>query len=157
MDKDHIIKNISEEVVSELAGMPDYFLIEVKVNPKNDVKVFIDADMGSSIDKLAGINRVLYKKIEEESWFGQGANFSLEVSSPGLDEPLKLIRQYRKNIGRPVEGLRNDGIKFEGVLRQVSGDGITLEQAAGIKKNKQIKEVQIPFNQIKYTKVSVVF
>lgn len=157
MDRDKITEDITRWVHSELAGTSDYFVVEVKVLPKNEVKVFVDADQGASIDKLASVNRFLHRKIESESLFGTDGNFSIEVSSPGLDEPLKMLRQYRKNLHRPVEVLRHDGIKSEGILREVSETAIKLEQKLGSKKEKQVKIIEIPFDQIKYTKVSVVF
>lgn len=157
MDKEKIAKDIAGWVTDALHEMPDYFLVEVKVSPKNEVKVFIDADQGVSIDKLASISRFLYKKTEAEALFGAGGNFSMEVSSPGLDEPLKMLRQYRKNRNRVVEVLQLNGVKSEGMLQEVSESGIKLEQTKGSKKEKQISIIEIPFNQIKFTKVSVVF
>jgi len=75
-------------------------------------------------------NRKLYKDIEENGFFPNG-DFSLEVSSPGLDEPLKLHRQYLKNVGRNVEVIRKDGIKTEGKLVGVSGTDIVIEEVRG--------------------------
>src|SRR5580698_9642471 len=92
-------KTIEGMVQEILAGEPGYFLVEVKIKPTNNVKVYIDGDQGISIEKCVQFNRALYKKLDEAAFFPAG-DFSLEVSSPGLDEPLKLHRQYRKNIGR---------------------------------------------------------
>ena len=89
---------------------PDIFLVEIRIKPTNNIKVFLDSDNGISIDKLIQYNRKLYKDLEENSFF-PGGDFSLEVSSPGLDEPLKLRRQYVKNIGRYVEVTDQDGGK----------------------------------------------
>lgn len=157
MDNEKIAKDIAGWVDAMIDETPDYFLVELKVSPKNEVKVFIDADQGASIDKLATVNRLLYKKIEAEALFGADGNFSIEVSSPGLDEPLKMLRQYQKNLHRAVEVLQLDGVKSEGILQEVSETGIKLEQRKGSKKEQQIKIIEIPFNQIKFTKVSVVF
>jgi ribosome maturation factor RimP len=157
MEKGHVINTISRLAEDELKTLPDYFLVEVKVMPSNQVKVFIDADNNASIDKLAAINRALYKKIDAESLFDGEGNFSLEVSSPGLDEPLKLHRQYLKNVHRQVEVVLLDGNKKEGILQVVSENGIRLEHTAGNKKMKRTEEIEIPFNQIKFTKVCVVF
>ncbi|HEX5552639.1 MAG TPA: ribosome maturation factor [Chitinophagaceae bacterium] len=157
MDKENTINTIGRFVEDELKSLPDYFLVEVKMSPSRDVKVFIDADGNASIDRLAAINRALYKRIEASALFGEGGNFSLEVSSPGLDEPLKLHRQYRKNIHRRVEVQLNDGTKKEGELQEVSEDVLRLEQAVGSKKEKRTVFIEIPFNQIKFTKVCVVF
>ena len=88
---------------------PENFLVEVKIRPGNNIKVFVDADRGISIDKLAQYNRRLYRQIEESGLFPNN-DFSLEISSPGLDEPLKLRRQYLKNIGRYVEVILKSGI-----------------------------------------------
>ena len=76
------------------------------------------------------VNRKLYKKLEEAAFFPDG-DFSLEVSSAGLDEPLKLLRQYKKNIGRLVEVQFQDGTQKEGQLMEVNEEGIVLEVATG--------------------------
>ena len=88
-------KAIENYINTLLQNSEDVFLVEVKVNPGNHIIVFLDADNGITIEKCVQINRALYKKIEEDSLFENG-NFSLEVSSPGVDEPLKLRRQYKK-------------------------------------------------------------
>ena len=98
--------------------------------------MFLDADDGITIEKCTSINKALYKYIEESELF-PGGNFSLEVSSPGIDEPLKLFRQYKKNIGRKVEVVMNDGTKIEGKLLNVSDDEIVMEEKTG-KGNKTI-------------------
>lgn len=157
METGKSISAIQEFTEDQLKNLPDYFLVEVKVSPSRQVGVFIDADKGASIDTLASIHRSLYKHIEESALFGEGGNFALEVSSPGLDEPLKLRRQYSKNVGREVEVLLTDGMKETGELKEVSEDAISLAVSKGNKKEKQIQIKEIPFNQIKFTKVRVVF
>ena len=96
------IKALEEKVAALIADEAGFFLVEIRIKPTNNVKVFLDGDQGISIEKLVALNRKLYKDLEESSFF-PGGDFSLEVSSPGLDEPLKLFRQYRKNLGRPVD------------------------------------------------------
>lgn len=157
MDKENIISSIRQFAESQLGDLPDYFLVEVRLSPSNQAAVFIDADKGASIDKLAKINRSLYKMIEEAATFGEGGNFSLEVSSPGLDEPLKLHRQYEKNKGRRIEVLLLDGLKKEGILEEIKTGGIVLKETLGNKKAKQEQLTEIAFNQIKFTKICVVF
>src|SRR5690606_28093409 len=102
------------------------------------------------------INRALYKYIEETGLFPDG-NFSLEVSSPGVDRPLQLHRQYLKNIGRNVEVLYTNGTKLEGTLKKVNEENITIEQHEGKGKNMKTKEVTILFNEIKHTTVLITF
>jgi ribosome maturation factor RimP len=137
-----------------LENDPAYFLVEVKIKPTNNVKVFIDADNGASIDKLAGLNRALYKNIIAKGLFPED-NFSLEVSSPGLEQPLKNHRQYQKNIGRKIEAILLDGQVHTGLLQEVTEDHILLEESFDKKKEK--KQITIPLKQIKYTKVCIVF
>ena len=139
-----------------LASDPQYFVVEVKIKPTNNVKVFLDGDSGISIERCITYNRQLYRMIEDSGLFPAG-DFSLEVSSPGLDEPLKLMRQYHKNIGRKVEVLMKDGVKTEGVLKQVTDDGIILEETRGKNKKKETIEHAFPFEAIKSTKIQIVF
>lgn len=135
---------------------PDAFLVEVKIRPGNNIKIYIDADHGVSIDKLAQYNRSLYRQMEETGFFPNG-DFSLEISSPGLDEPLKLHRQYLKNIGRPVEVILKDGMKREGKLISAENDQVVIEEIRGNKKTKEVVLHHIPFNDIKTTKIQIKF
>ena len=138
-----------EDMISAEAGL---FLVEVKIRPANNIKVFLDGDQGISIDKLVQYNRSLYKQIEESNMFPNG-DFSLEVSSPGLDEPLRLHRQYIKNIGRYVEVMGKDGSKKEGKLLSATEAGIIVEEERGKNKKKEIVQHDIPFENIKSTKI----
>jgi ribosome maturation factor RimP len=95
-----------------------------------------------------------------------GGDFSLEISSPGLDEPLKLHRQYVKNIGRFVEVIKEDGMKLEGKLLNVTEKEITIEEQRGKGKKMparmnrsdgEIIQHSVPFETIKTTKVQIKF
>ena len=109
---------------------PALFLVEIRIKPTNNIKVFIDGEQGVSIEKLVHYNRKLYKEIEENEMYPNG-DFSLEVSSPGLDEPLKLHRQYLKNIGRLVEVIMKDGERTEGKLISATEQEIVVEETRG--------------------------
>lgn len=135
---------------------PGIFLVEIRIKPTNNVKVFLDADTGVSLDKLIQYNRKLYKDLEETVFF-PGNDFSLEVSSPGLDEPLKLHRQYLKNVGRSVEVIRLDGVKNEGKLVTVSDTDIIIEEEKGKGKKKELVHHTVPFSAIKATRVQIKF
>jgi ribosome maturation factor RimP len=148
-----VLKSILEGV---LVNEPSYFLVEIRIKPTNNIKVFLDGDSGITIETCVRFNRLLYKRIEEANIFPAG-DFSLEISSPGLDEPLKLIRQYKKNIGRKAEIILQDGIKKEGRLIEVSEDGIILEEAVGKNRNRQLINHTFLFNNIKTTRIQTVF
>ena len=145
-----------EKRLSELmTELPGYFLVEISVKPTNNIKVFVDADHGAAIDQLTKINRALYKWVEE-NLFPNG-DFSIEVSSPGLEEPLKLNRQYLKNIGRMVEIVLKNGLKNEGKLISVSENEIVIEEETGKGKKKEVIQHIILKEEIKTTKVQVKF
>jgi len=112
-------QQVRELVTTMLNGNTNYFLVDIKLKPGNNIRVTLDADAGVSIDKCVEYNRSLYKKIEEAGIFSPG-DFSLEVSSPGTDEPLRFHRQYLKNRGRNVEVTLLDGSRKEGKLMEVS-------------------------------------
>ena len=142
---------------------PDYFLVDLRIKPTNNIKVFLDGDSGITIEKCVQVNRKLYKKLEEDAMFPDG-DFSLEVSSAGLDEPLKSLRQYKKNIGRPVEVQFQDGSVKEGQLMAVDEEGIVLEVSTGKvsngklqSKKREISSHTYLFNNIKSTKIQIVF
>lgn len=156
MSMDGQIQALEQRIQQLIQGEPDIFLVEIRIKPTNNVKVFLDSDHGMSIDRLIHYNRRLYKEIEEDNFFPNG-DFSLEVSSPGLDEPLKLHRQYVKNIGRFVEVLQQDGIKREGKLTGVNEGHITLEEEKGKGKKKELIQHEIPFINIKTTKIQIKF
>ena len=148
------VKAIEDRTNQLLQGDPGAFLVEVKITAGNNVKVFVDADQGISLEQLVRYNRQLYRFLEESSLFPDGL-FSLEVSSPGLDEPLKLHRQYQKNIGRDVEVIRKDGIKREGKLVEAKEDEILLVEEKGKNRKKELVEHRIPVSEIKSTKVQI--
>jgi len=156
MQKETQIEAIEQKINSLLEGHPSHFLVEVRIKPTNNVKVFIDADEGVILSDLIDYNRKLYKQLEESGLFPDG-DFSLEVSSPGLDEPLKLFRQYKKNIGRFVDITFKDNTKKEGKLLEATEDGVVIETETGKGKKKEIKQETVLFTDIKTTKIQVKF
>jgi len=156
MSTDTQIGVVKQKINELLAENPTHFLVEIRIKPTNNIKVFIDADEGVNLAVLIEYNRKLYKFIEENALYPDG-DFSLEVSSPGLDEPLKMLRQYKKNIGRFVDVLLNDATKKEGKLIEATEDGIIIEYEVGKGKKKEIKQETILFTDIKHTKIQIKF
>ena len=145
-------------MLEPLLESTDMFLTSIRIKPTNNVKVYLDGDKGISIETCVRYNRALYKRLEESGLFPDG-DFSLEVSSPGLDEPLKLLRQYKKNIGRQVELVLQDGTKKEGRLLEVTEDGVIIEEIKikGKNKKKEVLNHTFLFDNIKATKIQIVF
>ena len=150
------IEAIIEKIRALLERHPSHFLVEIRIKPTNNIKVFIDADEGVILSDLIDYNRKLYRQLEESKIFPND-DFSLEVSSPGLDEPLKLFRQYKKNIGRFVEITLNDGARIEGKLLEATEDGVVVEIETGKGKKKQTRQESFLFDQIKNTKIQIKF
>jgi ribosome maturation factor RimP len=149
------------EEIRDLATLnlsSDKFVVEVLISGKKIPKrvlIIIDGDHGITIDDCAGLSRKLSKELDQRAFFGE-ENYMLEVSTPGLDHPLKLKRQYYKNIGRGLKVKFQDTIT-EGKLTQVTEDKIILAQELGAGKKKEIKNMEIPFSEIEKAFVLVSF
>lgn len=153
MDLVDEIRKLVEENLS-----PDKFVVEVLISGKKIPKrvlIIIDGDQGVTIDACADISRVLSKAFDERAYFGED-NYLLEVSTPGLEHPLKLKRQYFKNAGRNLKVVGRTAT-VEGRLKEVADDRIVLVQETGTGKKKETKEVEIPFSEIDKTFVTVSF
>ena len=153
---DALLPILEQKINALIAADPEVFLVEIRIKPTNNVKVFLDADQGINVDRLIQYNRKLYRDLEENAVFPDG-DFSLELSSPGLDEPLKLPRQYRKNIGRYVEVILNDTTKLEGKLLSADELQIVIEEEKGKGKKKEVLQKELLLADIKSTKVQVKF
>ena len=150
------IQVITSMVQELLLGDASCFLVDIWIKPTNNIRVALDADGGLPIEKCVSLNRRLYKQMEEAALYPDG-NFSLEVSSPGLDEPLKMHRQYVKNINRSVEVMLQDGTITEGVLTSVNENEIEVAETKGKNKKKEVVQHTIPFINIKSTKIQIKF
>ncbi len=149
---------ITEKIYAMLEPLTegtDMFVVSIKVKPTNNIKVFMDADSGFSIEKCTFINRKLYAQIELAEMFPEG-DFSLEVSSPGVDEPLLWFRQYKKNIGRTVTVTNAEGKEITGIMTDATEEKITLEVKPAKQKD-AILTVEIPYSNIKKTVVQIIF
>lgn len=155
MNIENQLTTIESKINELLNDLPGYFLVDVSIKPTNNIKIFVDADQGATVEQLSKINRALYKWVEETMF--PGGNFSMEVSSPGLDEPLKMDRQYLKNVGRFVEVLLKTGIKREGKMISSSENEIVVEEERGHGKKKEVIQHKILKEEIKTTKIQVKF
>ncbi|MEO8116380.1 MAG: ribosome maturation factor [Bacteroidota bacterium] len=148
------IKSLVEGLLSE---DPEYFLVDVKIKPVNNIKVFVDGDNGISIDKCAKFSKKLVK-LMEEAHIPETDDYALEFSSPGISEPLKMHRQYVKNIGRNVDITLADGTMKNGQLKKVQGESIVISQVISKSKKPVVTEdVEIPLDQIIKTIIQVQF
>ena len=149
-------KRVKELVEEKIADRPELFLVDIKMLPNNKLIIHVDGDEGINIQDCAAISRHVGFHLEEENVLEKAYN--LEVSSPGIGEPLKLKRQYDKNIGREVSVKLEGGDVKEGKLLNVTESGITIEAKVKEKgKKAELVETNIDFNNITETKVLISF
>ena len=89
------VKELLEEGLSE---HPSLFLIDFSISADYKISVVIDGDEGVILQDCIDVSRSVENNLDREE-----QDFSLEVASAGATSPLKLPRQYRKNIGRNLE------------------------------------------------------
>src|SRR5690349_10080807 len=125
------------------------YIVDVTVSSKRKpqkVTVVVDGDAGISIDDCADISREVSKVLDESNMLTD--SYVLEVTTPGLDQPLKLHRQYKKNIGRKLRIKVSDKV-VEGKLVAVNDDGVTIESGDGKKIEKSV--VELKFSEVDKT------
>jgi ribosome maturation factor RimP len=155
MDIEKRVRELAEEKIAEI-GRPDLFLVSVKMLPNGKLIILVDGDKGVGIADCAQISRYVGFRLEEENVIADAYN--LEVSSPGIDTPLVMPRQYVKNIGRKLSIKMADGSKREGNLSSLTEDAIVIEET-NKEKGKKAEQVEsvIPLTQITETKVVISF
>lgn len=153
---------ISDLHIRELAEQAlegtDCFLVDVHVTPMNKIIVLIDRNEGVNISQCVAVSRFIEKSLDRET-----EDFELEVSSAGLDQPFRVLRQYQKNIGKEVDVKLKDGKKVKGNLLAATTEGITIQQITkerieGRKAKQDVeKNFELNFSDIKETKVVINF
>ncbi|WP_027380388.1 ribosome assembly cofactor RimP [Chryseobacterium daeguense] len=148
-----------EELLNEfLETRKDLFLIDLKFSAGDDITVILDGDNGVSLQDCLDASRAIEFNMDREEH-----DFSLQVMSAGLSEPLATPRQFAKNIGREIEVLLNDSSKIEGELAKVDEEKITLilryRKPKDIGKGKVDveEEKEIPYSEIKKALVTIKF
>jgi ribosome maturation factor RimP len=151
--------DLSEEIrkLADSKLAPGQFIIDIVVSSKGSPKkvlIIIDGDQGVNIDDCAELSRQLSKTLDDSTLITD--NYMLEVSTPGLDQPLTLKRQYIKNIGRKLK-LKLHDKTVEGRLTEVNEDKVTLAHEIGLGKKMETQTLVIPFSDIEKAFVLVSF
>ena len=152
------IKDFVEKAALESLKDESYFIVDVLVKgltSKAKILVLLDSDNGVNIDECADLSRAIGMKMELEEVFDDP--FVLEVSSPGLDHPLKFKRQYQKNVGRELKLTMLDGTIEKGKLIEVGEESIKFEKEIKEKKKVTADIVEISFDSIDKANVLVSF
>jgi ribosome maturation factor RimP len=148
------VKDLLEAALLERT---DLFLLEMTISEDNRIKIVIDGDNGVNVDDCMFVSRAIEHNLDREE-----VDFALEVASAGATAPIVNKRQYKKNIGRFLE-VKTGSDKMEGILKEVSDEGISLEwkvrEPKPIGKGKVTvkKEATVAFNDIAEAKVLIKF
>ena len=138
------------ELVNQALEGTDKFLVNLKITPDNRIYIDIDGDNGITIDDCIAVSRAVESQLDREV-----EDFALDVSSAGADQPLKLVRQYRKNVGREVEVVCVDGERVDGTLAEVGEENFAVVTPAS--KRQPSQRVELRYSDVKSTRVAIKF
>ncbi len=155
-----IEKNVIKTAVEEWLGQNDYYLVDIEMTPDDRIVIEIDHADGVWIEDCADLSRFLQEKFGEEL-----GDYELEVGSAGIGQPFKVLQQYRNHIGKEVEVLQQDGLKFQGLLKEVNEEGthfvVTVKEKQHVegKKRPVLVDVDKTFaiSEVKYCKYLLAF
>ena len=151
--KEEVTKLVQEAIAENEA----LFLVDLTISPDYNIKVVVDGDKGVALNECIRISRHVEHNLDREE-----TDFSLEVTSPDVTDPIVNKRQYNKNINRLLKVKTSDE-SIEGILIEIGENNITLQwktrEPKPVGKGKQtvVKERKIPMNEIKQAKVKFTF
>ena len=151
--KAEIVKLVEEKIEGT-----EYYIVDISVSSSNQIRVEIDGDKGVKINDCVEISRHI-----EGNYDRYEVDFELTVSSAGMDQPFKILRQYQRYVGREVEMKTTQGDKLKGLLISADDKAVVLEvtrkEKIEGKKKKQIvtENKTVPMEQVKETKVVISF
>lgn len=154
------IQSQIEEFLNQNLDSENHFLVKVSITlgkvKESKVQVFMDSDLGITIAECVAYSRKLGKYLEENDPFE--TQYTLEVTSPGLDFPLQSDRQYLKNVGRTLHLELENGKEIIGKLLTYAPGLLELEVEEKVKgKKAHFHHIQVPKTEIKKAKVTVSF
>lgn len=150
MIRNMISKTDVEKLLQGILEEGDFFLVEAMVSGDNDIRILADHQRGITIEECALISRRLSRELDRGP-----EDYSLQVSSPGLDAPLKVRQQYIRNIGRLLKFVLNDGTGFTGRLSAVEDQQLVVETGNG--KSGENEARRMALGEIKSAKVIIQF
>ncbi len=150
---------LRNEARAAAGAAADLFEVDTIVSPRNVIRVFIDAESGVSIEDCVPVSRHIEGGLDRDK-----EDFEIEVSSAGLDRPLKKARQYKKNIGRRLKLVDRENNTWKGTVVSADDEGVTLhcDMPKG-RKNKAAAEAgenpdrYFAYGQIKEARIEIVF
>ncbi|HEU4496491.1 MAG TPA: ribosome assembly cofactor RimP [Flavobacterium sp.] len=150
-------EKVSALLSAGLEEKPSVFLIDLTITDAFKIIITLDGDNGVTLQDCMDISRAIEHNLDREE-----QDFSLEVASAGVSAPLKLVRQYKKNIGRTLQVKTATGI-ITAALADANDEFIKLAWTARepkkIGKGKETveKTQEIPYSDIKEATVTITF
>jgi len=150
-------EKVLELLNDALKEKPSVFLIDLSINDANKITITLDGDTGVILQDCIDISRAIDSNLDREE-----QDFSLEVASAGVSSPLKLVRQYKKNIGRTLK-VKTATETIEAQLVNANDEVIELTWSArepkkiGKGKETVVKKQEIPYSEIKEAIVTINF
>ena len=145
-----------QELVEEKIKGSELFIVEVKVSGGNRISIALDRPTKLNVGDCAEVSRFVEAGLNRDV-----ADFEITVSSPGLEQPLRVLNQFLKHQGRNVRVVLKDGRLLRGKMNSANEEGITLEVfRENKKKNKEQTQneiVNLKYPEIKETKIEITF
>jgi len=148
----YITAKFITDLVSEKIAGSDLFIGEIKVKLGNIIQVFLDGDNGVTIEQCAAVSRHIEQSLDRAR-----EDFELHVSSYGIGQPLKFLRQYKNAVGKMLSIVTEGDMRYSGKLLEVDEKTILLEKSVSNKKKEKEEKIEIPFEEVKMAKIEVVF
>ena len=148
---------VSDLLEEELKDKPSLFLVDLTITEAFKIMVTLDGDNGVNLQDCIDVSRSINDNLDREE-----QDYSLEVASAGVSTPLKMARQYKKNVGRTLK-VKTATETIEAVLEEVSEESIilfwTAREPKKIGKGKETVEHkrEIPYSDIKEAIVTIIF
>ena len=149
------LKDQVSEHITPALQQAGYFLEDVNiVSPGQHriVTVIVDGESALNLDQVTVASKLVSELLDEASFMGE-TQFTLEVTSPGIDRPLTLPRHFAKNVDRLLKVTKNDGVVIIGRIQSNTENDVTLE----VTEKKEVKEVVIALAEIKRALVEIEF
>lgn len=157
--KSMVFRNKVQELLdAALAEREHLFLIDLNINDTNKISITLDGDSGVNLQDCIDVSRAIENSLDREE-----QDFSLEVASAGVSSPLKLVRQFKKNVGRTLKVKTISSEEIEAELTFADDEKIILEWQArepkkiGKGKETVSKKLELPYNSIKEAVVIISF
>ncbi len=146
-----ISESYIRQLVEEKLEGTDMFIVELTLSSNNRIVVEVDGMSGVTIDDCVAVSRQIESNLDREQ-----EDFELQVSSAGIDKPLRDRRQFEKNIGREVKIVLQDSAELKGELLEV-GESLKVKLPASKKKKLPEREETIAWENIRETKILISF